>query len=115
MFFITIACSFIGTLVFNVNMNPLNFINTLVEEHPSSIVISKEDLRENIKKIANVNNVLYYDENTTLNYKDNSYKTFVAESFNNFSNDLCYEGTNPKNSNEVAIGSKIHYNIINYY
>lgn len=107
LFFITIVSSFIGILFYNINMNPINFINTLVEEHPSVIVSSTKDLRNEIKNQDNVKNVLYYDENVTLNYKDNSYKTFVAENFDNLGNDLCYEGSNPKNSNEVAIGSKI--------
>lgn len=107
LFFITIISSFIGILFYNINMNPINFINTLVEEHPSIIVSSTKDLRNEIKNRDNVKNVIYYDENVTLNYKDNSYKAFVAENFNNLGNDLCYEGNNPQNSNEVAIGSKI--------
>lgn len=107
LFFITIVSSFIGILFYNINMNPINFINTLVEEHPSVVVVSTKDLRNEIKSQDNVKNVLYYDENVTLNYKDNSYKTFVAENFDNLGNDLCYEGSNPQNSNEVAIGSKI--------
>ncbi len=107
LFFITIVSSFIGILFYNINMNPINFINTLVEKHPSVIVSSTKDLRNEIKNQDNVKNVLYYDENATLNYKDNSYKTFVAENFDNLGNDLCYEGSNPQNSNEVAIGSKI--------
>lgn len=113
LFFITAVSSFIGILFYNINMNPINFINTLVEEHPTVIVSSTKDLRDEIKNQDNVKNVVYYDENVTLNYKDNSYKTFVAENFDNLGNDLCYEGSNPKNSNEVAIGSKIKetYNI----
>ena len=107
LFFITIVSSFIGILFYNINMNPINFINTLVEEHPSVIVSSTKDLRNEIENQDNIKNVLYYDENVTLNYKDNSYKTFVAENFDHLVNDLCYEGRNPKNSNEVAIGSTI--------
>lgn len=113
LFFITIVSSFIGILFYNVNMNPINFINTLVEEHPSVVISANKELKDELKEYDNVKNILYYDENTTINYKDNSYKTFVAESFENLSNDLCYKGNNPKNSNEVAIGSKIQeiYNI----
>lgn len=113
LFFITIISSFIGILFYNINMNPINFINTLVEEHPSVIVEADKDLRYEIKSENNVKNAIYYDENATLNYKDNSYKTFVAENFEVLSNDLCYEGANPKNSNEVGVGSKIKetYNI----
>lgn len=113
LFFMTLVSSFIGILFYNVNMNPINFINTLVEEHPSVVISSNKDLKEELKSQNNVKDILYYDENTTLNYKDNSYKTFVAENFETLSNDLCYKGNNPTNSNEVAIGSKIHetYNI----
>lgn len=113
LFFMTLVSSFIGILFYNVNMNPINFINTLVEEHPSVVISSNKDLKEDLKSQNNVKDILYYDENTTLNYKDNSYKTFVAENFETLSNDLCYKGNNPTNSNEVAIGSKIHetYNI----
>lgn len=113
LFLMTIISSFIGTLFYNVNMNPINFINTLVEEHPSVVISSNLDLRKKLKIHDNVKNVIYYDENATLNYNDNSYKTFVAENFKDLSNNLCYEGKNPVNSNEVAIGSKLkeNYNI----
>ena len=113
LFLITIISSFIGILFYNINMNPINFINTLVEEHPSVVVSSNKDWREDLKTQYNVKNVLYYDENVMTNYNDNSYKTFVAESFEKLSNDLCYEGSNPKTKFEVAIGSKIKeiYNI----
>ena len=36
--FITILISFAITLFYNVNVNPMNFVNTLVEEHPDVIV-----------------------------------------------------------------------------
>lgn len=113
LFFITIVSSFLGILFYNVNVNPTNFINTLVEEHPSVIVSSDKDIRYALSKESNVKNVLYYDENGSLNYKGNSYKTFVAENFESLANDLCYEGNNPKNEMEIAIGSKIKetYNI----
>lgn len=113
LFLITIISSFIGTLFYNINMNPINFVNTLVEEHPSVVIASNIDLRNEIKENANVKNVIYYDENATINYNDNSYKTFVAEDFKTLANDLCYEGSNPKEKMEVAIGSKIkeNYNI----
>lgn len=107
LFFITIVSSFLGILFYNVNMNPTNFINTLVEEHPSIIVSSDKDLRNELSKEENVKNVIYYDENVSLNYKGNSYKTFVAENYNTLANDLCYEGVNPKNKTEIAVGSKI--------
>lgn len=113
LFFITIVSSFLGILFYNVNMNPIHFINTLVEEHPSVIVSSEKDIRYELSKESNVKNVLYYDEKESLNYKGNSYKVFVAERFENLANDLCYEGNNPKNAMEIALGSKLAetYNI----
>jgi len=107
LFFITIVASFVGMLFYNINLNPINFINTLVEEHPSVVITIESDIKNKIKDLDNVKNVIYYDENVNINYEDNSYKTFISESFNDLANDLCYEGVNPKSDNEVAIGSKI--------
>ncbi len=107
LFFMTLVSSFAGTLFYNINLNPINFINTLVEEHPSVIVEGKKELKNKIINLNNVKNVIYYDENITIDYKENNYKTFVAESFTNLDNDLCYEGHNPRNSDEISIGSKI--------
>ncbi len=41
----TIISSFIGILFYNIKMNPINFINTLVEEHLSVIVEANKDLK----------------------------------------------------------------------
>lgn len=112
-FFITIISSFTGILYYNVNLNPDNFINTLVEEHPSVVITQKNDIKEQIKKYDNVKNIIYYDEMQTINYENNSYKTFVSETYKDLENDLCYEGKNPSEANEIAVGSKIKekYNI----
>lgn len=112
-FFITIISSFAGILYYNVNLNPDNFINTLVEEHPSVVITQKSDIKEQIKKYDNVKNIIYYDEMQTINYENNSYKTFVSETYKDLENDLCYEGKNPSEANEIAVGSKIKekYNI----
>ena len=111
--FITIISSFAGILYYNVNLNPENFINTLVEEHPSVVITQKSDIKEQIKKYDNVKNIIYYDEMQTINYKNNSYTTFVSETYEDLTNDLCYEGENPSEANEIAVGSKIKekYNI----
>lgn len=105
--FISIIVSFAITLFYNVNMNPLNFVNTLVEEHPDVVITVKNDIKDKVMNIDNVKNVIYYDDTQVASYKDNSYKLFISETYNNLANDLCYEGNNPTNSNEVAIGSKI--------
>lgn len=107
LFLLTLVASFVGILFYNINMNPMYFINTLVEEHPSLVVSSNIDLRNEIKMQDNVKGVMYYDENITVQYNHNAYKTLIAEDFLLLANDLCYLGRNPKNETEVAIGSKI--------
>lgn len=109
-FFITIIGSFAGMLYYNVNINPINFINTLVEEHPSVVITQKSNIKNKLKEYDNVKNIIYYDEMQTVNFEDNSYKTFVSETYNDLANDLCYEGKNPSNKNEIAVGSKIKEN-----
>ena len=105
--FITLLISFAITLFYNVNVNPMNFVNTLVEEHPDVIVNVNKDIKDSIKNIDNVKNVIYYDDSKSIIYKGNSYKVFISENFIETANDLCYEGVNPSNSNEIAVGSKI--------
>lgn len=105
--FIIVMISFTMTLFYNVNINPLNFVNTLVEEHPDVIVNVNSNIKEDLKSLKNVKNVIYYDDTQTANYNNNSYKLFVSESYNDLANDLCYEGKNPNNYDEVAVGSHI--------
>lgn len=107
LFFITILTSFVGILFYNINLNPINFIDTLVEEHPSIVITSDSNLKDEINAIDGVKQAIYYDENGSVNLEENSYKTFVSETFNNLANDLCYKGKNPSNKNEIAIGSSI--------
>lgn len=107
LFFITILGSFVGILFYNINLNPMNFIDTLVEEHPSIVITTESDLKDEINSMDGVKQAIYYDENGSVNLSDNTYKTFVSESFDNLANDLCYEGRNPSNESEIAIGSAI--------
>ena len=79
--FITILISFAITLFYNVNVNPMNFVNTLVEEHPDVIVNVNKDIKDSIKNIDNVKNVIYYDDSKSIIYKGNSYKVFISENF----------------------------------
>lgn len=107
LFFLTILSSFAIVLFYNINVNPLNFINLLSEEHPSVIVSTDTDFRDEFMKMDNVKNVIYYSEEGSAVIEDLSYPALIAENFDNLSNDLCYEGTNPKTDNEVTIGSAI--------
>lgn len=107
LFCMTFVTSFVAVLFYNVNLNPMNFINTLVEEHPNVAIVVKGDIKDEISKMNDVKNVIYYDESGSITYKDNLYKAFVADSFKNVANDICYEGRNPETEFEIAVGSKI--------
>ncbi|MDO4978634.1 MAG: ABC transporter permease [Candidatus Saccharibacteria bacterium] len=100
----TILASFVVTLFYNVNVSPENFVNTLVEEHPTVMVKQRENIKDEIAKDYKT---IYYDENCESVLDGNSYKTFVAETFESMANDLVFEGSNPKNSDEVAVGSSL--------
>ena len=106
-FFLSLLASFSSMLFYNININPMNFVNTLVEEHPSVILYDASDIKDEILKMDEVKNAIYYDENQSATIENNSYKVFVSESFQNLANDLCYEGRNPKNENEIAIGNSV--------
>ena len=107
LFFMTVAASFVIILFYNINLNPMNFINTLVEEHPSVVVSTDADIEEELEKLDHVEQAIYYDEQCSVSYRDDSYKTFVSETFEYLANDLCYEGSNPGSDREVAVGSRI--------
>lgn len=118
LFFITFISSFIGILFYNVHLYPKNFIDTLVEEYPNVAIITNNDLKDDIARMNDVKNVIYYDENGSVTYKDHLINVFVADDFKNVQNDICYEGRNPRNKNEIAVGSQIKelYNLkINDY
>lgn len=106
-FFLSLLASFSSMLFYNININPMNFVNTLVEEHPSVILYDASDIKDEILKMDEVKKAIYYDENQSATIENNSYKVFVSESFENLANDLCYEGRNPKNENEIAIGNSV--------
>lgn len=107
LFFITFVASFVGILFYNVNLYPKNFVDTLVEEYPNVALLTNNDIKDAVSKINGVKNVIYYDENGSVTYKDNLIKVFIADDFKNVQNDICYEGKNPHNADEIAIGSKI--------
>ena len=107
LFFITILASFSSILFYNININPMNFVNTLVEEHPSVILYTSKDIKKEILDMNEVEKAIYYDENGSAIIGENSYKVFISETFENLANDLCFEGRNPQNHDEIAIGNNI--------
>lgn len=107
-FGIMVLMSFAGTLVYNVNIKPDNFMNTLQEETPSVIFTADntEKLREVLEKDSRVSLVLEYGT-TPVSYADGSLTAFVCENFSRVTNDISYEGHNPASSDEIAVGSAL--------
>ncbi|MCM1577261.1 MAG: ABC transporter permease [Ruminococcus sp.] len=107
-FGIMVLMSFSGVLVYNVNIKPDNFMNTLQEETPSVIFTAedREKLRETLEADSRVSLVLEY-MTTPVSYADGSITAFVCEDFSLVTNDIAYEGTNPAADNEIAVGSAL--------
>lgn len=109
-FGITVLLAFAGTLFYNVNIKPDNFMDTLSEETPAVIITAKEgkleELKARLENDADVELVLEY-ATVQASYADGSLTTFVCEDFSLVTNDICYEGKNPVADNEIAIGSAL--------
>lgn len=107
-FSLMILMAFAGTLFYNVIIKPDNFMKTLSEEIPQVIITPEaeyaEDLMEDLKDDDRVKQVLKY-MTEPVEFAEGSITAFVCEDFAEVTNDLCYEGRNPKNQNEVALGS----------
>lgn len=107
LFFITLISGFVATLFYNVNVKPQNFVDTLVEEHPSVVLTFEENIEEELQNFENVRKVITYEAVQNVIFADKSYDIFVTPNFELIENDLCYEGRNPFFSDEVAIGSSL--------
>ena len=109
-FGIMVLLSFAGTLLYNVNIKPDNFMNTLSEELPSVIFTAEDDkmaeLKEILEKDSRVELVLEY-ASLPVSYTDGSLTAFVCEDFSKVTNDICYEGSSPAKENEIAVGNAL--------
>ncbi|MDE6732164.1 MAG: FtsX-like permease family protein [Oscillospiraceae bacterium] len=107
-FGIMVLMSFAGTLVYNVNIKPDNFMNTLQEETPSVIFAAdnSEKLREALERDSRVSLVLEYGS-SPVSYADGSLTAFACEDFSRVTNDISYRGKNPANADEIAVGSAL--------
>lgn len=107
-FGIMVLMSFAGTLVYNVNIKPDNFMNTLQEETPSVIFTAEniDELREVLEKDSRVSLALEYGA-SPVSYADGSITAFVCEDFSSVTNDISYDGKNPANADEIAVGSAL--------
>lgn len=111
---IMVLLSFAGTLLYNVSVRPDNFMNTLSEESPSVIFMTKNDKISELKKFlqddSRVKLVLEY-VSVPVSYADGSLTAFVCEDFEKTTNDICYEGRSPAGEAEIAVGNALadHY------
>ena len=109
-FGIMVLLSFAGTLLYNVNVKPDNFMNTLSEEL-SSVIFTAEDekmteLKELLENDSRVRLFMEY-ASVPVSYEDGSLTAFVCEDFSKTTNDICYEGHSPVKENEIAVGNAI--------
>lgn len=115
-FVIMVLLSFAGTLFYNVNIKPENFLNTLSEETPQIIFEAKTgktaELEKILKNDPQIKKELEYST-LSVNYEKGSMPAIVCRDFTAILNDICYEGENPDKADEIAIGSELakDYNI----
>ena len=109
-FGIMVLLSFAGTLLYNVNVKPDNFMNTLSEELPSVIFTAEDEkmteLKETLEGDSRVRLFMEY-ASVPVSYEDGSLTAFVCEDFSKVTNDICYEGHSPVKDNEIAVGNTI--------
>ncbi|MCM1156423.1 MAG: ABC transporter permease [Roseburia sp.] len=109
-FLLTVLLAFTGTLFYNAVVEPDNFTSTLSEETPEIILQVKPERMQEVKKALEgeeqVEKTLEYVVDT-VSVGNGSFRAFVCEDFQMVANDLCYEGRNPLNDNEIAIGSAL--------
>lgn len=113
-FVLTILLAFTGTLLYNVNVEPENFLTTLSEELPDirvQVKAGKADAFISALEKENVLSVKY--GNVTAEYADGNVTAIVCEDFSRLENDIAYKGKHPENAEEIAIGSAFesHYAI----
>ena len=110
---IMVLLSFAGTLLYNVNVKPDNFMDTLSEESPSVIFMAQNEKMSELKKLlqgdGRVKLVLEY-ASVSVSYADGSLTAFVCEDFGKVTNDICYEGRSPASEGEIAVGNALAEN-----
>ena len=105
-FVLTILLAFTGTLLYNVNVRPENFLTTLSEELPDIRVQAENGKANELISMLEKENVKAVKYGTVMTeYTDGNIPTIVCEDFSKLENDIAYEGSHPENANEIAIGS----------
>ena len=112
-FVLTVLIAFSGTLFYNVVVKPDNFMAALSDESSDVIMYPKNDkvseLELKLDKDNRVKNTLKY-MTSTVKIEDKVVISFACEDFSKVRNDVCYIGRNPKEINEIALGSAFEQN-----
>lgn len=105
-FVLMILLTFTGTLLFNVNVKPENFLTTLSEELPDIRVQAKNEKSDELISMLEKENIKAVKYGTIMTeYTDGNIPTIICENFSQLENDIEYEGNHPENADEIAIGS----------
>lgn len=107
-FVLTVLIAFSGTLFYNVAVEPDNFMSALSDEVPDVIVVPQNNSENELITVLNdddlVENALKY-MSASVKIGDKAVTAFACEDFSEVRNDVCYVGTNPEKSDEIALGS----------
>lgn len=107
-FVLTILIAFSGTLFYNVVVKPDNFMSALSDEVADVIIYPEYNTVAELEdKLKNDNRVEYSLKyiSSTAKIEDKVMTVFAFEDFEKVRNDVCYKGENPKDADEIALGS----------
>lgn len=112
-FVLTVFIAFSGTLFYNVVVEPDNFMSALSDEVADVIIYPKSDsmneLESKLGKDNRVQNSLKYIS-AIVKIEEKTVTAFACEDFSKVRNDVCYMGENPKDADEIALGSAFEEN-----
>lgn len=112
-FVLTVLIAFSGTLFYNVVVEPDNFMSALSDEVADVIIYPKSDSMSELEsKLGNdnrVQNSLKY-MSAIVKIEEKTVTAFACEDFSKVRNDVCYMGENPKDADEIALGSAFEEN-----
>ena len=107
-FVLTVLVAFSGTLFYNVVVEPENFMSALSDETADVIIYPNSgeasELEEKLKNDHRVDDSLKY-MSSVVKIEDKVVTAFSCEDFSKVRNDVCYRGENPKDKDEIALGS----------
>lgn len=109
-FVLTVLTAFSGTLLFNVAIEPENFMSALSDETPDVIITPLtngiSELEALLKADGRVENTLQYlSGNVKIGGK--TITAVACQDFSKVRNDVCYQGKTPTEAHEIALGSAL--------